>query len=204
MRRTEYAGPDPMDTPDKAEVTRWVAELNSGPAPKAVDQLMDALYPELRRLAQRFFRDERTDHTLQPTALVHEAYLRLVDQASVGWEGRSHFMAIAAKVMRRVLIDHARGRARQRRAGARKLTGIDSELLPAEFTQAQLLEVNDALEKLAALDARQAQVVEMRFFGGMTVEEIAVALGLSKRTIEDDWTHAKAWLRLVLADGIDT
>lgn len=193
-----------METPDKAQISQWLTELSSPGSHVTVDQLMDALYPELHRLAHKFFRDERANHTLQPTALVHEAYLRLVDQSRVGWEGRSHFLAIAATAMHRVLIDHARGRARQRRAGNRKITGLDSALLPAEFTQDELLDVNDALEKLAALDARQARVVEMRFFGGMTVEEIAAALGVSKRTIEDDWTHAKAWLRLVLAGGPET
>ena len=193
-----------MDALDKSQITQWLAELSSRCSHGTVDQLMGALYPELHRLARKLFRDERADHTLQPTALVHEAYLRLVDQTRVGWEGRSHFLAIAAKVMRRVLIDYARGRARQRRGGGRKIIGLDSEMLPTEFTQAELLEVNDALEKLTALDARQAQVVEMRFFGGMTMEEIAEALGVSKRTIEDDWTHAKAWLRLVLAGNSDT
>jgi RNA polymerase sigma factor (TIGR02999 family) len=194
-----------MEAPDKAQITQWLSQLTAAPAGAhgAVDQLMNALYPELRQLAHRLFRDERADHTLQPTALVHEAYLRLVDQSQIGGQERSHFLAIAAKVMRRVLIDHARGRARQRRGGDRKITGIDSEVVPTAFTQAELLEINDALEKLTALDARQAQVVEMRFFGGMTVEEVAEALGVSKRTIEDDWTHAKAWLRLVLADGTD-
>jgi len=192
-----------MDAPEKLQITQWLAELSSRGSGKTVDQLMGLLYPELRRLAGKFFRDERADHTLQPTALVHEAYLRLVDQTRVGWEGRSHFLAIAAKVMRRVLIDHARGRARRRRGGGRVVSGLDSEVLPTEFTRAELLDVNEALDKLAALDARQAQVVEMRFFGGMTMEEIAEALGASKRTIEDDWTHAKAWLRLVLADGTD-
>lgn len=189
-----------MDEADKLQITAWVTELSRDGAQGRVDQLMDALYPELRRLAQNLFRAERTDHTLQPTALVHEAYLRLVDQTQVGWEGRSHFLAIAAKVMRRVLIDYARGRARQRRAGERKITGFDSDRLPTEFTPAELLGVSEALDKLATLDARQAQVVEMRFFGGMTMEEIAQALDASKRTIEDDWTHAKAWLRLVLAE----
>jgi RNA polymerase sigma-70 factor, ECF subfamily len=193
-----------MDVPDKSQITQWLTELSTHAPHSRVDKLMDALYPELHRLAKKFFRAERADHTLQPTALVHEAYLRLVDQTRVSWEGRSHFLAIAAKVMRRVLIDHARGRARQRRSGDRKMTGFDSELLPTEFTQAELLEVDEALEKLAALDARQAQVVELRFFGGMTMEEIAEALGVSKRTIEDEWTHAKAWLRLVLASEAET
>jgi RNA polymerase sigma-70 factor (ECF subfamily) len=173
-----------MDVPDKSQITQWLAELAERGERGTVDQLMDALYPELRRLA-------------------HKVFLRLVDQTRVDWEGRSHFLAIAAKVMRRVLIDHARGRARQRRQGCRKITGLDSEVLPAEFTQAELLEVNEALDKLAAMDARQAQVVEMRFFGGMTIKEIAEALGVSKRTIEADWTHAKAWLRLVLAGGTE-
>ncbi len=192
-----------MNAPDKEQITRWLTELSQPHTHGAVDQLADALYPELRRLAHRLFRDERADHTLQPTALVHEAYLRLVDQTRAGWEGKAHFLAIAAKVMRRVLIDYARGRARQRRAGDRKIAALDSAVLPTEFTQAELLEVNAALEQLAALDPRQAQVVEMRFFGGMTLDEIAAALGVSKRTIEGDWTHAKAWLRRMLADGAD-
>jgi RNA polymerase sigma factor (TIGR02999 family) len=189
-----------MTTPDQAQITRWLKELRQPGAHAVVDQLMDALYPELRRLAQRFFRDERGPHTLQPTALVHEAYLRLVDQAGVDWDGRTHFMAIAARVMRRVLIDHARGRARQRRGGDRPRVPLDSAVPPTEFTPEELLEVDDVLARLARLDARQAQIVELRFFGGMTMEEIATALGVAKRTVEDDWTHAKAWLRLALAD----
>lgn len=193
-----------MSVPDKAQITQWLGELTPSGSHAAVDQLMKVLYPELRRLAHRLFRDERADHTLQPTALVHEAYLRLVDQTHVGWEGRSHFMAIAAKTMRRVLIDYARGKARLRRGAGRRIMELGDELLPTEFTQAELLEINNALDQLAALDARQAQVVEMRFFGGMTIVEIAEALGVSKRTIEQDWTHAKAWLRLVLGSGADS
>jgi RNA polymerase sigma-70 factor, ECF subfamily len=192
-----------MDVPDKAQITRLLGELTQFGSHAAVDQLMKALYPELHRLAQRLFREERTDHTLQPTALVHEAYLRLVDQANVGWEGRSHFLAIAAKTMRRILIDYARGKARKRRGGGERIMDLGGELLPTEFTQAELLEIDEALDKLAAFDARQAQVVEMRFFGGMTIAEIAEALNVSKRTIEQDWTHAKAWLRLALAGGAD-
>ena len=193
-----------MNVPDKAQITRLLGELTQFGSHAAVDQLMKAMYPELHRLAQRLFREERTDHTLQPTALVHEAYLRLVDQANVGWEGRSHFLAIAAKTMRRILIDYARGKARKRRGGGERIMNLDGELLPTEFTQSELLEIDEALDKLAALDARQAQVVEMRFFGGMTIAEIAEALAVSKRTIEQDWTHAKAWLRLALASGADS
>lgn len=193
-----------MDAPDKEQITTWLAELTHGAGHDVLDQLMDAVYPELRRLAQRLFRDERADHTLQPTALVHEAYLRLVDQTRVGWESSAHFKAIAARVMRRVLIDHARGRARQRRRGEKEALSLDSALLPAEFSHAELLGIHEALEKLTQLDSRQAQVVEMRIFGGMTVAEVAEALRVSKRTIEDDWMHAKAWLRLVLADGLNS
>ncbi len=191
------------DMADKAQITGWLSDM-SGHGPHAtVDRLMKALYPELRRMAHRYFRAERAGHTLQPTALVHEAYLRLVDQTRVTWEGRAHFLAIAAKIMRRVLIDHARARARVRRGSGRKVAALDSEVLGPDFTPAELCEVSDALDKLAVLDERQARVVEMRFFGGMTIDEVATALSVSKRTVEDDWTHAKAWLRLVLAQGTD-
>ncbi|MEW6252886.1 MAG: ECF-type sigma factor [Planctomycetota bacterium] len=189
-----------MEPTVRDTISRLLAGTAGQPDAANVAQLVPLVYDELRAIAQKYMREERPDHTLQPTALVHEAYLRLVDQTRVSWEGRSHFLAIAARAMRRVLIDHARARARQRRVGRRKITGIDSEMLPTDFTQDELLEVHDALERLAAMDPRQAQVVEMRFFGGMTVEEIATALGVSKRTIEGDWRHAKAWLRLVLAD----
>lgn len=192
-----------MNAPDKDQVTTWLAELTRGAGHDVIDNLMDAVYPELRRLAQRMFRDERADHTLQPTALVHEAYLRLIDQTRVGWESSAHFKAIAARVMRRVLIDHARGRARQRRRGDKEVLSLDGALLPAEFSQAELLSLHEALDRLTQLDARQAQVVEMRIFGGMTVAEIAAALRVSKRTVEDDWMHAKAWLRLMLAEESD-
>jgi RNA polymerase sigma factor (TIGR02999 family) len=193
-----------MSAVDRDQLTAWLASLADGTDQHTLDQLMAALYPELRQLAERMFRDERAGHTLQPTALVHEAYLRLIDQTRVGWESSAHFKAIAARVMRRVLIDHARGRARQRRSGQRNALSLDSEMVPAEFTQAELLLVHDALEKLATLDQRQARVVELRIFGGMTVAEVAEALHVSKRTVEDDWTHAKAWLRLVFADGTDS
>jgi len=149
----------------------------------------------LRRLAGNYFRNERPDHTLQPTALVHEAYLRLVNQDGPDIAGRTHFMALGARVMRRVLIDYARGHARQKRGGGRQRVLLESEIEPAEMFPYELAELNEALDRLAKLDSRQAQIVEMRFFGGLSVEEVAETLGLSKRTVEGDWTHAKAWLR---------
>jgi RNA polymerase sigma factor (TIGR02999 family) len=159
---------------------------------------MPKVYDELRGLARKFFRRERPDHTLQPTALVHEAYLRLVDQTRIGWQGRTHFCAICARAMRQVLIDHARSRKRLRRGGERQKVLLDSRVAPAEFENVDVFALNEALEKLAALDARQAQVVELRFFGGLNVDEVAHVLGVSKRTVEGDWTHAKAWLRTEL------
>ncbi len=156
---------------------------------------MPLVYEDLRRLARKYFRHERPDHTLQPTALVHEAYIRLVDQTRVSWQDRTHFFAVAAKVMRRILVDYARARQRARRGGKRRRIEFDSELSPADLAEFDILAMHEAVEQLAVLDRRQAQIVEMRFFAGMTVDEVAEALGISRRTVEGDWTHAKAWLR---------
>jgi RNA polymerase sigma factor (TIGR02999 family) len=148
-------------------------------------------------------REERPDHTLQPTAVVHEAYLRLVDESRVDWQGRTHFRAVCARVMRRVLIDHARARNRVRRGGGQKPISLESAVAPLDLEDLDALELNEALDRLAALDSRQAQIVELRFFGGLSVEEVATTLGVSKRTIESEWTHAKAWLRTELDRGTD-
>jgi RNA polymerase sigma factor (TIGR02999 family) len=143
---------------------------------------------------------------LQPTALVHEAYIRLVDASQVDWQGRTHFLAVGARVMRRLLIDHARGRGREKRGGGwRKLTLAEgvSPFKDDEVGMEELLSLNRALERLSELDPRQARVVELRFFGGLTVPEVAQVLGMSTRTIEGDWTHARAWLKRELARGDD-
>lgn len=161
--------------------------------------MIPLVYDELRKLARHYFRKERPDHTLQPTALVHEAYLRLAHQ-NVDWKNRPHFMAICAKVMRQVLVDYARGKRRLRRGGQCHRIEIDSRLSPADFSEFDILSLHEAIEKLAQLDAREGQIVEMRFFGGLTVAEIAEVLGVSKRTIEGDWQHAKAWLRVALSE----
>lgn len=163
---------------------------------------MPLVYEELRRLARGFMARENRDHTLQPTALVNEAYLRLVDQSRVDWRGRSHFRAVGARVMRRILIDHARRRGGLKRGGGRqRVTLGDSVLSPPDpdVGLPELLALNNALDKLARLDERQARVVELRFFGGLTTVEIAEALGVSERTVADDWKHGRAWLKRELS-----
>lgn len=170
-----------------------------GNAPGALaDALMPLVYPELRRLAARFLAGDRGAHTLQPTAVVHEAYLRLVDQSRVSWKGRTHFLAVGAMMMRRIVVDHARQRARAKRGGDWQRitlpTGADPAA-PQPLAVEDVLDVEAALGKLAALDERQARVVELRYFGGLTNEEVAESLGVSLRTVVGLWSHARAWLR---------
>jgi RNA polymerase sigma factor (TIGR02999 family) len=181
------------------EVSRLLAELNNGNK-DALGSLMPLVYQELRRVAGGYLRGERAGHTLQPTALVHEAYLRLVGQDKADWRNRGQFMAVAAQLMRRILVDYARARATRKRAG--EAVHVDMDLiLPIDgnFGFEEILVVDDLLEQLAGLDAQQASVVEMRYFAGMTVEETAAALGISERTVKRDWSMAAAWLRSELA-----
>lgn len=190
-----------------SQIQNRVTELLTGfvdePAgrPRA-EELMDAVYGELRRLARGYLRRERRGHTLEPTALVHEAYLRLVDQKRVDWRGRTHFFAVGARMMRRLLVDHARRHDRKKRGGDwRQVTLGDAAvpLLGGSLGADDLLALAAALDRLAELDERQARVVELRFFAGLKVDEAAEALGVSRRTVEADWTHARAWLRRELA-----
>ncbi len=163
----------------------------------AAASLFSLVYDELHRLAAAALRNERRDHTLQPTALVHEAYLRLAGEPDGRWESRAHFLAVAAQAMRRILVDHARGRnALKRGSGwrAEPIDGLDLPTLPGD-EPIDLLALDEALARLAALDPRQAQVVELRFFGGLTVEETAAVTGLSDRTVKREWQMARAWLR---------
>jgi len=167
---------------------------HAGGDPAAAERLLPLVYAELRALAARFMREERRTHTLEPTALVHEAYVKLVDGSRVGWEGRSHFLALAAQAMRQVLVDHARRRkARKRGGGARPLalTGLDPG---AEARTLDILALDEALEKLARRNARQAEVVKLRFFAGLTCEETALVLSVTERTVRNDWYVARAWL----------
>ena len=155
---------------------------------------MPLVYDELHKVAARYLRKERPDHTLQPTALVNEAYLKLIDISSVEWQDRAHFFAVSSNVMRRILVDYARAQATDKRGGAlQKVELVEAVSFPRE-TQVDLLALNDALERLEELDQRQSQIVEMRFFGGLTVEETAEVLKVSPRTIKREWAMAKAWL----------
>jgi len=175
----------------------------SGGDRQAADDLMPLLYGEFRRLAADYLKRERPEHTLQPTALVHEAFLRLVNQRNVDWKGRSHFFAVGAQAMRRILVDHARRKKRDKHGGGRHRIALDDQMTISKRSDEDLIAIDDALQELAELDPRQAKIVELRFFGGLTVAEVAEVLGVSKRTVESEWTIVRAWLRRELNEGID-
>ena len=181
-----------------SEVTRILSALNDGNRTE-VDKLWDLIYPEIHRLAKIGFARERSGHTLQATALVNEAFLKLADQTQVKWQGRTHFLSVAATIMRRVLVDHARQhRSKKRGGGAPLLQFIDD--VPIKTANADdLLVIDETIEKLAQLDPRQAKIVELRFFAGMTVAEVAAALDVSERLVEAEWTMCRAWLRRALS-----
>lgn len=176
-------------------VTEMLAQWSDSGNREALDNLMPIVYEELRRQAARYLQRERGDHTLQTTALVHEAYVRLIDQVNVRWQNRAHFYAIAAEMMRRILVDHARRRHAAKRGGDAVKVTLDEAVNAAGERDLDLIAVDEALTKLAALDQQQARVVEMRFFGGLNVDETAEVLGISERTVKRDWSVAKAWIR---------
>ena len=180
------------------DATQLLADLHAGDR-RAADRLLPLVYEEFRRLAGRYMRQERADHTLDPTALVHEVYLKLIEQHRVTWKGRTHFHAVAAQAMRRILIDHARRHKRQKRGGVRHRVVLSKNIPISPNHDEDLIALDEAMEKLAALDSRQAKVVELRFFGGLTVEEVAKVLDVSKRTVEGDWQFARAWLKRALS-----
>lgn len=184
-------------------VTQLLSEIKRTAPGHRAQKLMPLVYDELRAVARKFLRAERAGHTLQPTALVHEVYLRMVDQTRVDWQGRTHFFAVGANVMRRILIDHVRTRSRVKRGGAWRRLALEDSVLGEKTSEVDFLELNEALEALAELDPQQAAIVELRFFGGLTVEEVAPLLGVSKRKVEGEWTHAKAWLKSRLARTAD-
>ena len=179
------------------DITELIAEVRRG-NDAAAEDLFRRVYQELRQLARHYMRNEQRDHTLQPTALVHEAYLRLIDQRNLPGESRAHFFGVAANVMRRILIDHARARRARKRGGRDVKVPLDDAPAMALEDPDYLLEVDEALERLAALDPRQAKVVELRFFGGLGEEEVAEALGVTVRTVARDWVKARVLLRRVL------
>lgn len=187
----------PKDSP-ASDVTQLLLAWRGGDA-SAGEQLLPAIYEELHRQAARAMRREPAEHTLQATALVHEAYLRLVDQSRVEWRNRAHFFGIAAQVMRRILVDHARGRdAAKRGGGMQRLTLNDADAAVGE-SEVDVLDLHEALEALAALDPLQARLVELRYFSGLNIEETAEALDISPATVKREWAVARAWLRRELS-----
>ncbi len=188
---------------DLSEQTIHLINAASGGDRQAADDLMSLLYGEFRRLAADYLKRERPEHSLQPTALVHEAFLRLVNQRNVQWQGRSHFFAVGAQAMRRILVDHARRKNRDKHGGGRHRIALDEQMTISKRHDEDLIAIDDALEELAKIDPRQAKIVELRFFGGLTVAEVAEVLGVSKRTVENDWTIVRAWLRRQLSGEND-
>jgi RNA polymerase sigma-70 factor (ECF subfamily) len=182
-----------MPTPSRKNVTDLLVDWSKGDE-EALNQLMPLVYDELRRLASRYLRHERPGHTLQTTALVHEAFLKLVDQKSSNLHNRVQFFAIAAQVMRHILVDYARSRRAFKRGGDYCRLSLDEAVISSKETDPDLLILNEAINSLAAIDPQQSRVVELRVFGGLTVEETAEALGVSPRTVKREWSMAKAWL----------
>ena len=187
-----------MPTPAAQDLTRLLLAWSDGDE-SALSQLIPLVQGELRRLASRSLRGERPGHPLQTTALVNEAYLRLIDQQNVDWQNRAHFFAVAAQIMRHLLVDHARARHYAKRGGGARYVALDEAAAIAPERDAELLALDEALSRLAALDARKSRVVELRYFGGLSVEETAEVLGMSEITVKREWRKAKAWLYLELS-----
>jgi RNA polymerase sigma factor (TIGR02999 family) len=183
------------------DITGWLARWNEGDE-TALEKLVPLVYQELHRLASRYMRGERSGHLLQTTALVNEAYLRLHDTNGIRWQNRNHFYAVAARAMRRILVDFARARNQQKRNGGRQVS-LDDALTIGGDRSADILALDDALTTLATLDHRQSQIVELRFFGGLTEPDIARTLGVSPRTVSSEWRLARSWLlRQLNGDGV--
>jgi len=176
-----------------AEVTELLRRWSSGDV-AARESLVPLVYDELRRLARYYLASQRSDHTLQSTAIVHEAYLRLAGRDNVYWENRSHFFAVAAQLMRRILVDHARKRNAAKRGGAQLTLLVDEAVEPSSQRELDLVALDDALKALAELDERQSRIVELRFFGGLSIEDTSTVLGISPATVKREWSTARAWL----------
>ncbi len=183
-----------MSKHESSQVTQLLVDWQQGNR-SALDQLIPLVYQELRKLAASYLKDERRNHTLQPTALIHEAYLRMVDQDMPQWQSRAHFYGVAARLMRQILVDHARTKRAAKRGGEWQEISLDDVPTFSNDNTAGLLKLNEALTKLATFDKRKSQVVEMRAFGGLSVEDTAIALGVSEPTIKRDMRLAQAWIR---------
>jgi RNA polymerase sigma factor (TIGR02999 family) len=182
------------------EITQLLLKWSKGNT-AALEDLVPLIYPELRRLARRYMRQENPAHTLQTSALINEAYLRMIGQQGVEWHDRAHFFAVAAQVMRHILIDHARKYQVAKRGGGLLRVSLDQTVLASQERALEFVALDDALTKLALIDVRKSQIVEMRFFGGLTIEEIAEVMKLSSITIKREWRAAKAWLHLEISQG---
>lgn len=187
-----------MSDYDAKEATEALRLISDGDA-NAAERLLPVVYAELRALAGSYFRGQPSDHTLQPTALVHEAFVRLIDQTSIQWKSRAHFMAVAATAMRHILTDHARRSNAAKRGGGQRCIELNEGIALSSAVQIDLVTLEDALSKLASYDSRKHRIVELRFFGGLSVDEAAEVLGVSKSTVESDWRAARAWLSVELA-----
>ena len=182
-----------MTIPSQQDVTRLLVRLTDGDR-GVLDELLPVVYGELRKLASSYLRRERVGHTLQPTALVHEAYMRLVDQTQVQWQNRAHFFGVAAQMMRRILVDHARAHEAEKRGGEFQKLSLDENIDVSGERDVNLVALDDALNLLAEIDPQKMKIVELRFFGGLSVEETAEVLGVSAPTVKRQWRMAKAWL----------
>jgi RNA polymerase sigma factor (TIGR02999 family) len=187
-----------MDEP--VDLATLLGDLNIG-SDKAAAELVVLLYSELRRLASSYLRRERSDHTLQTTALVHEAYLRLADQKEVRWKNREQFMGVAAQLMRRILVDYSRGHDAKKRGNEFEKVFLEEAEVVAKGKSADVIQLDEALTRLAEFDPQQAQLVELRFFGGLSIEEAADVLGISRTTVKRNWNLSKAWLARELQRG---
>lgn len=185
---------------EQAQITQLLQLAGSGDK-SSESRVLELVYTELHRLASAYMRRERKDHTLQPSALVNEAYVKLIGNQQVNWQSRGHFYAAAARVMRNILIDHARTRSAERRGGAPARTELRDDMIFVEENPEQFLALDACLNRLAQIDERQSKVVELRFFGGLSVEETAAALNISEKTVKRDWAFARAWLEAELSSG---
>lgn len=189
-----------MPTHSTHEITRLLRDWREGDR-AALDQLMPLVYDELRRLAKRYLRRQAPGHTLQTTALINEAYLRMVDMPGIDWQNRAHFFGVAAQAMRYLLVDHARAKQYAKRGGGAQQVTLDEAAQVSSERPDELLALDEALTRLAALDLRQSRIVELRYFGGLTVDETAEVLGVSVPTVHREWAKAKGWLYRELSQG---
>lgn len=189
-----------MSEPASQNVTKLLVQWNKGD-PGALEALVPLVYDELRRLARHYLKQEKQNHTLSSTALVHEAYLRLVSQKEVTWQNRAHFFGVASQMMRRILVDHARHHAYAKRGGGAMTLALDDAVATPQRKEIDLVALDDALDSLAKLDERQSRMVELRFFGGLSIEETSEVLGISAPTVKREWASARAWLYREISRG---